>query len=85
MDALPVMAGLITAIALFVMGVSLIAYRRTGMNRLLAITGISAILLLKGVLIFLDIWGTMDVSPEIMAGMDLLMAFALVGALLGKE
>ncbi|GEM_PF-3120667 len=85
MDALPVMAGLITAAGLILLVFSMIAYRRTGMNRMLVIGGIPGVLFIKGILLLLGIWNIVDTSYETMAGFDLLMAFVLLGALFGKE
>ncbi len=85
MDALPVIAGLVSALGLLMMLISLIAYRRTGMNRILAMAGISAILMLKGILMLLGVWNVVELSYEMMAAVDLLMAFVLAGAIFGKE
>ena len=85
MDALPVMAGLITAAGLVMLVLSLIAYRRTGMGRLLSISGISAILVIKGILMLASVWKITDANCEMMAGLDLLMVFVLAAALFGKE
>ncbi len=85
MDTLPIIAGLITAVSALLITFSLIAYRRTGLRRMLSITGISSLFLIKGILMFLDIADVMRFTYEMWAGLDLIMVVFLAMMLFGKE
>ena len=85
MDTLPIIAGIITAVSALLLIFSLISYRRTGIKRMLSISAISALLLLKGMVLFLDIAGIQRLTYQIWAGIDLIMVVFLLIMLFGKE
>ena len=85
MDTLPIIAGIITAVSTLLLIFSLISYRRTGIKRMLSISAISALLLLKGMVLFLDIAGIQRLTYQIWAGIDLIMVVFLLIMLFGKE
>ncbi len=85
MDTLPVIAGIITAVSALLLLLSLIAYSRTGLRRMLSISAVSALLLLKGILLFLDIAGIQKLTYQIWAGIDLIIVVVLLIMLFGKE
>jgi len=84
-DTLPIIAGIITAVSALLLIFSLISYRRTGIKRMLSISAISALLLLKGMVLFLDIAGIQRLTYQIWAGIDLIMVVFLLIMLFGKE
>ena len=85
MDTLPIIAGIITAVSALLLIFSLISYRRTGIKRMLSISAISALLMLKGILLFLDMAGIQKLTYQIWAGIDLIMVVFLLIMLFGKE
>ncbi len=85
MESLPIIAGLMTAVSALMLALSLIAYRRTGMKRVLSISAISCIMMLKGIFLFMDMIDMISFTYEIWAGMDLIMAVFLALMLFGKE
>ena len=85
MESLPIIAGLMTAVSALMLALSLIAYRRTGMRRVLSISAISCIMMLKGIFLFMDMIDMISFTYEIWAGMDLIMAVFLALMLFGKE
>ena len=84
MNALPIIAGMITAGAAFILVLSLLVYARTGLKRMLGVSLISALLLIKGIMLFLYVWG-MALGMESQGLIDLLIVISLGSALLGKE
>ncbi len=85
METLPIIAGLISAGSALLIFLSLLAYRRTGMVRMLSVAGIGSMLLIKGMLIFMNITGFFRVGYEISASLDLIIVVFLAIMLFGKE
>jgi hypothetical protein len=84
-DTLPIIAGLITVVSALLMVFSFIAYRRTGLKRMLSIAGIASLFLIKGILIFLDIADIQKLTYDMWAGIDLIILVFLALVLFGKE
>lgn len=84
MNALPIIAGMITAGAVFLLVLSIVVYMRTGLKRMLGVSLISFFLLIKGIMLFLYVWG-IAVNMEYQGLIDLLIVISLGSALLGKE
>lgn len=85
MDTLSIIAGIITTVSALLLILSLIAYRRTGLKRTLFISAVSFLLLLKGIMLFLDITGIWKLTYQMWAGIDLIIAVVLLIMLFGKE
>jgi hypothetical protein len=84
-DTLPIIAGLITAVSALLIVFSFVAYRRTGLKRMLSIAGIASLFLIKGILIFLDIADIQKLTYDMWAGIDLIIVVFLALVLFGKE
>ncbi len=85
MDTLPVIAGIMTAASALLLVFSLVTYRRTAIRRILSISLISGVLMVKGILIFADMAGIQRFTYELWAGLDLMMVVFLLVMLFGKE
>ncbi len=84
MDTLPVIAGIMTAASALLLVFSFIAYRRTGMKRILLVSLISGTLLVKGLLLFADMADVQKFTYEVWAGLDLITVMFLLLMLFGK-
>lgn len=84
METLPIIAGLVTGISALILMLSLIVFHRTRIKRMLSITAIGLVMLIKGILLFLKSSQTLSVDYEMFAFLDVVVVIILL-MMFGKE